>query len=100
MEKIILEVAGIITSITVIITAVNKIFVKKLEPINKKMDYLDKNHCKDFLSEFLEDKKNGKPIDDVREKRAYEVYDHYTNDLNGNSYIHDSWEKLMKKGGN
>lgn len=100
MEKIILEVAGLITSVTVIITSVNKMFDKKLTPINKKMDHLDKNHCKDFLSEFLEDKKNGKPIDDVREKRAYEVYDHYTNDLDGNSYIHDSWEKLMKKGGN
>ena len=37
--------------------------------------------------------------DEVQIKRAYEVYEHYTKDLHKNSYIHDKWEKLMKKGG-
>ena len=33
---------------------------------------------------------------EVEEKRAHDVYDHYRNDLNGNSYIEDKWNKLMK----
>lgn len=96
MEKIILEVAGLITSITVIITAINKIFDNKLKPINKQISCLDENQCKNFLITFLEEKEKGEEMDEIRIKRAYEVYDHYTNVLHKNSYIHDKWEKLMK----
>ena len=35
-------------------------------------------------------------MDDVEVKRAHDVYDHYSGDLHGNSYIKDKWEKLMK----
>ena len=51
-----------------------------------------------YLVEFIEDSKNGIPKDEIQKKRASEVYDHYTQDLHGNSYIHDGWQKYVKSG--
>lgn len=86
-------------------TAVDKKFKEALQPINDKLgaiddriDKLDKNQCKNYLTEFLEDIRNGIPKSDIQIQRATEVYDHYINDLHLNTYIHDSWEKLMKGG--
>lgn len=96
MTTIIIEVASLITAVTVIIKAFDKIFDEKIEPLSKSIAHLDENHCKDFLVTFLERKERGDMIDEVEMQRAYEVYDHYTNDLKLNSYIHDKWNKLMK----
>ena len=86
-------------------TAVDKKFKEALKPINDKLgtiddriDKLDKNQCKNYLTEFLEDVKNGIPKSDIQIQRATEVYDHYINDLHLNTYIHDNWEKYMKGG--
>ncbi|MBQ9659507.1 MAG: hypothetical protein IJV31_12270 [Clostridia bacterium] len=83
--------------------AIDNKFTKALEPINKKLDNvnadikrLDKNQCMNYLVEFIEDSKNGIPKDDIQKKRASEVFDHYTLDLHGNSYIHDGWNKYVK----
>jgi len=85
--------------------AVDNKFKEALKPINEKLemidtriDKLDKNQCKNYLTEFLEDIKNGISKSDIQIQRATEVYDHYINDLHLNTYIHDSWEKLMKGG--
>ena len=75
--------------------AVDNKFKEALEPIND-IKKLDKNQCMNFLVEFIEDSKNGIPKDDIQKKRASEVYDHYTRDLGGNSYIHDGWQKYVK----
>lgn len=75
---------------------ITKVMNKAFEPINKKLDKVDLNRCKDFLVDFLADVENGIEKDEIQTQRAYEVYDHYTKDLDGNSYIHDKWEKLMK----
>ena len=80
------------------------LFVKRqltsgFEPVYKKIDKIDENQCRNFLVDFLADIENDVEKDEVQIKRAYEVYEHYTNDLHKNSYIHDKWEKLMKKGG-
>jgi len=84
-------------------TAIENKFTKALEPINKKLDNvnadikrLDKNQCMNYLVDFIEDSKNGIPKDDIQKKRASEVFDHYTLDLHGNSYIHDGWNKYVK----
>lgn len=76
---------------------------KALEPVKESIDNtndyvkkLDKNQCMNYLVEFIEDSKNGIPKDEIQKKRASEVYDHYTQDLNGNSYIHDGWQKYVK----
>ena len=83
--------------------AIEKKLDEVLQPVNKKLDdlngdikKLDKNQCMNYLVEFIEDCKNGIPKDDIQKKRASEVFDHYTEDLKGNSYIHDGWEKYVK----
>ena len=114
IETIIISIATVLNAILVIIGFVSKIkkpvdnaidkkFQEALEPVNEKLntiddriDKIDKNECKNYLTEFLEDIKKGVPKSDIQIQRATEVYDHYVNDLHLNTYIHDSWEKLMK----
>lgn len=113
--KFIVEFVGILISV---IFAVRKTLNKQLEPLNEKIDdvnktvnkkidevkteihskidTLDMNDCKNFLVRFLADVERGQPIDEVEIKRAHDVYDHYKDDLGGNSYIADKWNKLMK----
>lgn len=91
--KFIVELATVIGAIFI---ACKKTIKKQLEPVNDKIDKLDKNQCRNYLVEFLADVEQGTTKDETQIKRAYEVYDHYKNDLHGNSYIHDKWEKLMK----
>ena len=117
MENISIIVISIATFLNAIITIANFVgkvkkpvdeaidnrFKEALEPVNEKLDKvnqdirrLDKNQCMNYLVNFIEDSKNGIPKDEIQKKRASEVYDHYTNDLHGNSYIHDGWEKYVK----
>lgn len=91
-------IAGIITSLGIIIVPVQKVLKKtiksEIEPINKSMKEIDVGQCKNFLVRFLADVEKGKELDQVEKERAYEVYDHYTNELKQNSYIHKRWEDL------
>lgn len=96
MEKIILSLSELITAISIIIVAVNKIFKTKLEPINKAIKKIDESQCKNFLVTFLKSIEKGEVMDETEIKLAHELYDHYKDDLHKNSYIHDKWEKLMK----
>lgn len=117
MEEISIIVISIATFLNAVLTiftfiekakkpvdnAVDKKFKEALKPINEKLDdfnnnikKLDKNQCMNYLVEFIEDSKNGIPKDEIQKKRASEVYDHYTLDLKGNSYIHDGWQKYVK----
>ena len=91
----IVEFVGVIVTI---IVAMKKMLNKQFEPITDKIDKLDKNQCRNYLVDFLADVEMGISKDDTQIKRAYEVYDHYSIDLHGNSYIHDKWEKLKKEG--
>lgn len=88
--------AGFIGSITTICVFCKKVINKGFEPVYKKIDKIDENQCRNFLVDFLADIEKRMEKDEVQIKRAYEVYEHYTNDLHKNSYIHDKWEKLMK----
>lgn len=111
---IIISIATFLNALTVIANFISKAkkpvdniidkkFTEALEPINEKLDNvntdikrLDKNQCMNYLVEFIEDSKNGIQKDEIQKKRASEVFDHYTQDLHGNSYIHDGWEKYVK----
>ena len=101
-------IAGIITSGGVIIALMQKVLKKtiknELEPmsiqigkISDDVKTLDTSQCKNFLVRFLADVEQGNELDEVEKERAYEVYDHYTNDLKQNSYIHKRWNELMEK---
>lgn len=76
---------------------IKKMLDKAFSPINEKIDILDVNQCKNFLVRFLADVEQGNELDEVEIERAYEIYDHYTNDLKGNSYIHRRWQQLMER---
>lgn len=94
--KIIGLLAGLIGSVTTICIFIKKVINKGFEPIYAKIDKLDRNQCMNYLIAHLADVEKGIPKDEAETKRAYEVYDHYVKDLQGNSYIHDKWIKLMK----
>lgn len=97
LVTIIVEIAGLITAVGVIVNKFNKIFDKKLEPINKSIQDLDEATCKNYLVTFLKGIEKGEEMDEVEIERAYEVYDHYSNVLHKNGYIHSKWKKLMER---
>lgn len=92
--------AGIITSGSIIIVFIQKSLKKliknELEPISTQIKSLDVSQCKNFLVGFLADVEQGNELDKVELERAYEIYDHYINDLKQNSYIHNRWVQLME----
>ena len=59
---------------------------------------VDESCSKNFLVQFLQRVEEGEKVDEVEYERFYEAYDHYTNDLKLNSYIHRKVEKLEKEG--
>ena len=87
---------SIIGSIKYLSNEVKNQIDKTLKPINDSIKELDVGECKNFLVRFLADVEQKQIIDEVEKQRAYEVYDHYTNDLKQNSYIHKRWEELME----
>ena len=97
ISAFLLLIITISSSIGTILFTLKKIIQKQLEPLNQSIKQLDINQCRNYLVDFLIDVQNGIEKEDYQIKRAYEVYDHYTNDLNGNSYIHDKWMKLIKE---
>ena len=88
---------GFISSVVYLSKVIQKIIKKTLEPINKSINIIDVSQCKNFLVRFLADVEQGNKLDEVEIERAYEIYDHYTNDLKQNSYIHKRWKELMEK---
>ena len=92
----IILIASFITAVTTIIISMKKKKKKMFEPVNKKIDGLDLSQARNYLVDFLADVENGEKKDECQIERAYELYDHYTKDLHGNSYIHAKWEKVMK----
>jgi len=97
ISNIIILIASLITAVTTIIVAIQKILKKTFEPINRKIDNIDLGQARNYLVDFLADIENGEKKDECQIERAYELYDHYTKDLGGNSYIHSKWEKTMKE---
>lgn len=88
---------GIIGSAKYLSNELQKHLKNTLKPLNDSILDLDKSQCKNFLVRFLADVEQGNELDEVEKERAYEIYDHYTNDLKQNSYIHKRWEELMNR---
>ena len=96
MNEIIIELAVLITSLTTIYITIKKIVMSSMKEIISRVDELDFNQCKTYLTNFLADVEKGEIKDSEQMSRASEIYDHYSRDLNGNSYITNKWKKLMK----
>ncbi len=116
MENISLgQIAAIITFASIFIGAItgfitfSKSFINKiLNPLNQKIDRLEKvsmdsrnnielELIKMILVNFINDVELGVDKTPIQKKNAYELYDRYIA-LGGNSYVHDRWEKLMQEG--
>lgn len=95
--NIIVLIASFITAVGVIIGAIKKIIDSVMKPLNTTIQGMDERQCRMWLVDFLNDIDNGIEKDEVQYKFAHEVYDHYTNDLHKNSYIHDKWDRVMNK---
>ena len=90
-------IVGFISSILYLSNFIQKVLKKAFKPIEDNIKNLDISQCKNFLVRFLADVEQGNELDKVEIERAYEIYDHYTNDLKQNSYIHQRWNELMSK---
>ena len=108
------QIASTITLLSIIIGAIIacfrffKSFISKtLHPIDRKIFNLqqvstqDRNNIeleliKMFLVNFIHDIEQGTYKSEIQIKNAYELYDRYQK-LGGNSYVHDSWEKLIRE---
>lgn len=96
ISSVLLFLASLIGSWVVISNTLKKHVDKLFIPIRNDIKEVDKSQCKNYLVRFLKDVENDKQVSEVEKERAYECYGHYVKDLNGNSYIHDWWDRLMK----
>lgn len=97
-------IALITAGATIINTFISKNTSKKVETIQelkkdikKNLDSVKYENDKTYLTDFLSELEAGTPKSPIQIKRAYEIYEEYTK-LNGNSYVHNKWEELVKKG--
>ena len=73
----------------------NKIdFMRNESKEDMKKHILDAD--KTYLINFLSELENGEKKTDVQIKRAYEIYERYTQN-GGNSYVHDKWDEVKEK---
>lgn len=52
ISNVIILIASIITAVTTIIVAIQKILKKTFEPINKKIDNIDLGQARNYLVDF------------------------------------------------
>lgn len=100
--------AIIVTLISTVGVIINSIIanstnkkVEKIETLKKSLkediNQVRYEQDKTFLTDFISDLEGGLTKSDIQIKRAYEVYEEYKK-LNGNSYIMNHWNELVKEG--
>lgn len=70
----------------------------KLDGMQETITKLDTQECKNFLVRYLSDVERGDLIYESEQRRFWEEYDHYINDLHENSYIKEWVARLKKEG--
>lgn len=70
----------------------------ELSELKEQVRNLDTNECKNYLQQTISAIEAGLNVDEVTKIRFNEVYDHYSNDLHMNSWVHSAYEKLKKEG--
>ena len=109
ISNVLIFIAGILTSGGAIAGFMSKRFGKvmkeELKPLNDKIDDLsvqvnqvDIDNTKNYLQQSISAIDAGEKLDKAARERFYENYDHYTNDLNLNSWVHKEVERLEKEG--
>ena len=100
VSQLIITLASFLGALGVICTSFGLVVNWLLKPIRKELKREDVRSCRMFLVGFLCDVENGIEKDEVQWQLAHEIYDHYSNELNENSYIHDKWERVVIKNNN
>ena len=97
-------IALITAGATIINTFISKSTSQKVETIQelkrdikKDLNSVKYENDKTYLTDFLSEVEGGQLKTEIQKKRAYEIYEEYTK-LHGNSYVHNKWEELVKKG--
>jgi hypothetical protein len=85
---------GCITGI--VVKWLNKKLSQMIEPMKNQIHKMDVKECRRTLIDFLSDLEKGVEKNEVQWTYAHEVYDHYTKDLEENSYVKDFWERVVK----
>lgn len=109
ISNVLVFIAGILTAGGTIAGFMSKRFGKmmkeELKPLNDKIDGLasqvnqvDIDNTKNYLQQTISAVSAGVKLDQAARERFYENYDHYTNDLNLNSWVHKEVERLEKEG--
>jgi hypothetical protein len=109
ISNVLIFIAGIFTAGGTIAGFMSKRFGKmmkeELKPLNSKIDDLsvqvaqvDIDNTKNYLQQAISSIDAGEKLDGAARERFYENYDHYTNDLNLNSWVHKEVERLEKEG--
>ena len=70
----------------------------RLDEANKKLEKTDKNATMNYLVRCMDDMDKHEKLEGASRRRFLEQYEHYTNDLGGNSYIKEEFERLKKEG--
>lgn len=100
---------GLIGAVCTIIHYFKKILDNAFKPTNDKIDNLeknlsqkidkvDKNATMNYIVRCFHDIDNGRPLDSASKMRLKDQYQHYINELKGNTYIHDEYERLKGEG--
>lgn len=93
----ILGLVSLIGGVEFIMARFNKLFDKKLKPINNRLNDIELSSDKNYIVRFLADIEQGNEVDEVEKERFYELYQRYK-ELGGNSYVEHKVEKLQKEG--
>ena len=70
----------------------------EIKELHTELKKEDKEKTKNFLVARLNEIEKGETWSDVERQRFFEQYDHYTNDLNGNTYIKTAVKKYEDEG--
>ena len=70
----------------------------KLNGMQKTMNQIDTQTCKNFLVRYLADIERGDILFDSEQERFWEEYDHYIDELHENSYIKEWVARLKEEG--
>lgn len=102
VSLIIAFIVGLVEGVKKLKKMIKEFFTELLEDqfdtLNKRLDAIDTQTCKDFLVRYLSDIERGQYIYDSEKQRFWEEYDHYTDELKQNSYIKEWVARLKEEG--
>ena len=98
IESLMVWATGFVGGLWIIVKAVQKAIDKGFKPVYDKIDKVDKNSTMNYLVEVMDKVDKGHKLEGVARKRFFDEYEHYTDDLDGNTYVKEEYDRLKKEG--